>query len=303
MFTFVKRITLFLIVNFLVLFSVSIILNIFHVAPYLNRFGINYNTLLIFCLVWGMAGSFISLMLSKQMAKWMLGVKIVRKGDSSLTDELIKMVDELSRKAGMSRSPEVGVFHSTNSNAFATGPSKNSSLVAVSDHLLHRMDKEKLKAIIGHEISHIVNGDMVTMALLQGIVNAFVMFLARVLAFVFSGQSKSNNANSSYLGYYLFVMLFETVFMILGSMVVAAFSRFREYRADKGGALLTSKQSMIGALRDLEMEHVPAHANQGKMIEAFMIHSKKHGGLLRLFATHPSIEDRVHRIQMLNQGY
>jgi heat shock protein HtpX len=294
-----KRISLFLIVNFLVVMVVSILLSIFHVSPYLSRYGLNIPQLAIFCFIWGMVGSLISLMLSKQMAKWMLGVRILRKGESLATDDLIKMVEELSRKAKLAHVPEVGIFHMNVSNAFATGPSAKNSLVAVSDQLLRQMDREKLKAIIGHEISHIANGDMVTMTLLQGVVNAFVMFLARVLAYVFSSNSKNENSSSSYMAYYFTVILFEMIFMIFGSMVIAAYSRHREYHADRGGAYLASKQAMIGALRTLEMEKEVALPKELKTAEAFMINSKHRRGLLALFASHPSIEDRVHRLESL----
>ncbi len=295
----IKRITLFLAVNFLVVLVVSFLLNLFNVAPYLSRYGLNIPMLAVFCLVWGMVGSFISLLLSKQMAKWMMGVRILKKGESSTSDELIKMVEDLSRKARLPRTPEVGIFHMNVSNAFATGPSSSNALVAVSDQLLRQMDREKLKAILGHEISHIANGDMVTMTLLQGVVNAFVMFLARVLAYVFSGQSRDENSSSSYVAYYFTVILFETIFMILGSMVIAAYSRHREYHADRGGAYLTSKQAMIGALRTLELEREQALPKELKTAEALLINSKHRGGLLALFASHPSIEDRVHRLESL----
>lgn len=294
-----KRISLFLIVNFLVLFTVNVILSIFQIAPYLSRAGINYTQLLIFCFIWGMVGAFISLLLSKPMAKWMMGVKIVHKGDSYQANALIEIVSELAYKAGLSKVPEVGIFQSPMVNAFATGATKNSSLVAVSSGLLEKMDTQKLRAIIGHEIAHIANGDMVTMTLLQGVVNAFVMFLARALAFVFSGMGNSKNENGSYMSYFLFVILFEFVFMLLGSMVVAAFSRFREYRADKGGAILADKESMIAALESLKTENAGEFSKR-KAIQAFMINTKKDHGLMRLFATHPPLEDRIKRLQETN---
>lgn len=294
---FLKRISLFLLVNFLVVFTVSIVLRVFNVTPFLTRYGMDYYSLLLFCLVWGMLGSIISLFLSKQMAKWMLGVQVIQKGQSPTSDELINMVEELSRKAGLQQCPEVGIFSHRSSNAFATGATKNSSLVAVSDGLLNKMDKDQLRAILGHEISHITSGDMVTMALLQGIVNAFVMFLARIFAFIFSGLGNSNrNQNSgSYFGYFMSVMLFEFVFMLLGSMVVCAFSRFREFKADKGGALLSSKSSMISALQALKSEHSPEMKKQ-QSIAALMINTKANQGFLRLFATHPPLEERIKRL-------
>lgn len=297
-----KRIGLFLLINILVIFTISCILKVLHLQPYLTVYGLNYQSLLIFCFIWGMVGALISLMLSRVMAKWMLRVKIIDgKTFHGEFQELYTMVERLAKAANLPVTPEVGIFESDVPNAFATGPTKRRSLVAVSTGLLRTMSSSQLEAIIGHEITHISNGDMVTMTLLQGVVNAFVMFLARVLAFALSGlgkNQKQESSSGSYLSYSLFVFLFEVVFMILGSMVIALYSRRREFRADYGGAKLSSKGRMISALQRLEQEHVKLKEPiKVAALQAFMINSEKKSSILRLFATHPPIEKRIERLQ------
>jgi heat shock protein HtpX len=195
--------------------------------------------------------------------------------------------------------PEVGVFETAVVNAFATGPTRARSLVAVSRGLLNRLSTHEIEAVIGHEMSHVANGDMVTMTLLQGVVNAFVMFLARVLAFALSGLGKSSDRerSGSFGSYYLFTFLFEVIFMILGSMIIASYSRYREYRADRGGALLAGKQQMIGALAALERVHDTGTPAKAGALDAFMIRGGSRSKLLNLFASHPPIEKRILRLQ------
>jgi heat shock protein HtpX len=283
--------------NALVIITISIVLNVFQVRPYLNAYGIDYSSLLIFCAIWGLTGALISLALSKQMAKWFMHIEIV-----SPQDKLYRVVEDLSRKAGLRHTPEVGIFSSAEMNAFATGPTQKHSLVAVSTGLLHKMSPEELEAVLGHEISHIANGDMVTMTLLQGVVNAFVMFLARVLAFVFSGLGKERNGRSgSYMSFSLFTILFEIVFMVLGSLVIAAFSRYREFKADKGSADLIGKRPMIAALRRLESQREATPAfKTAESVRAMMITERSKKGFLTLFATHPPLEERIARLE---RGY
>ncbi len=299
-----KRIFLFLALNFLVIFMITTILNIFNIRPYLSAYGINYSELLIFCLIWGMGGAFISLALSRKMAKWMMGVETI---DPQTRDprlrELVKTVHHLAKNAGLPALPEVGIYHSNDVNAFATGPTRSRALVAVSTGLLNRMKEKEIEAVLGHEISHVANGDMVTMTLLQGVVNAFVMFLARVLAYALSGLGKNRQENSggSYMSYMLFVYLFEVVFMILGSLVVAAYSRHREFRADAGGARLAGKESMIAALQALQnlQQARDPHENsaQKEAMAAFKISHPSKKGLFRLFASHPPLEERIERLR------
>lgn len=299
-----KRIFLFLAINFLVVITLSIILSIFHVRPYLNAYGIDYPSLMIFCLVWGMGGALISLSMSRMMAKWMMGVRVI---DPETRDphlrELVQKVYDLSRAASLTDMPEVGVFDSAEPNAFATGPTKKRSLVAVSSGLLNRMSSKELDGVLAHEISHIVNGDMVTMTLLQGVINAFVMFLARALAFVLSGlgnRNKNESSSGSYFGYTMMVFLFEVVFMVLGSIVVAWFSRFREFRADKGGAMLAGKEKMISALEALRSYQNMRDPRVDKpSFEAMKISTPKKSGWMMLFASHPDLESRIARLREL----
>jgi heat shock protein HtpX len=300
---FAKRIFLFLAVNFLVVIVLSLVLNLFHVQPYLQEHGLNIKGLLIFCFIWGMGGAFISLALSRQMAKWMMGVHVVSPdtGDPDLR-RLIATVHQLSRDAHLPDMPEVGVFESQEPNAFATGPSKKRSLVAVSSGLLRRMSQKELEGVLAHEISHISNGDMVTMTLIQGIVNAFVMFLARVLAYIFSGmgRSRSQGSSGSYFSYMMFVFLFEVVFMVLGSIVVCWFSRFREFRADRGGADLAGKDKMIAALESLQkMQQIHDPQTEKPSFQTLKISTRKKSGIMLLFATHPPLEERIDRLRHL----
>ena len=297
---FAKRIALFLLLNFLVIAMISLILNLFNIQPFLNQYGIDYKSLLIYCFLWGMGGALISLALSKQMAKWAMGVQIIdpRTNDPELK-ELVETVHSLAKKANISL-PEVGIYRSNEVNAFATGPSQSHSLVAVSTGLLQRMKETEVKAVLGHEITHIANGDMVTMTLLQGVVNAFVMFLARVLAYAFSGIGRSNRESSGggYGSFILFTWLFQTVFMILGSMLIAAYSRWREFRADRGGARLAGKDNMIDALKTLRvLQEIRDPRTEQPAFAAFKISSQVKKGLAHLFATHPPLEERIERLK------
>lgn len=300
-----KRIFLFVAVNALVMVTISLILNLLGVRPYLTARGINYESLLAFCLVWGMGGAFISLALSKVMAKWMMGVQIIdpRTMDPELQD-LVQMVHRLSQAAGLRKMPEVGIYDSDEVNAFATGPTKNRSLVAVSTGLLRRMRRNELEGVLGHEVAHIANGDMVTMTLVQGVVNAFVMFLARVLAWVitrfFSRSEDEEGGGISFLMYHIVTFVLEIAFTILGTMVVAFFSRFREFRADKGGAELAGRGNMIAALEALQRTFPivdPENGQQGAF--QTMKISGHPTGIMRLFSTHPPLEVRIQRLQQM----
>lgn len=297
-----KRIFLFLAINFLVVIAISAILNIFNIRPYLSEVGLDYKSLMIFCLIWGMGGAFISLGLSRIMAKMIMGVKVVdpQTKDPQLR-HLLNTVEQLSRKAHLPDMPQVGVYESIEVNAFATGPTKRRALVAVSRGLLNKMNQAETEGIIAHEITHVANGDMVTMTLIQGVVNAFVMFLARVLAYVVSGLGKDRRqGGGSYATYMIMVFVFEIAFMILGSLVIAWFSRFREYRADKGGAELAGKEKMISALKSLEhLMHQRDQKAENPAFQAFKISTPKKQGLILLFASHPPLEARIKRLQEL----
>ena len=298
-----KRIFLFFAVNILVMVTITFVLSMLGVRPYLNAYGLDYGQLAIFCLVWGMAGSFISLALSRVMAKMMMGVKLVDPSTSDpVLQEYVQAVRESAQAAGLTTLPQIGIYESPELNAFATGPTKKRSLVAVSTGLLRRMSRSEMQGVIGHEVAHIANGDMVTMTLVQGIVNAFAMFLARILAFALANAMRGNRDNDSGASSYglqmVFTIVFEIVFMILGTMVVAAFSRYREYRADSGGARLMGRDSMIAALEALRRNsQIQDESHASPAIQALKISTKR--SWLALFSTHPPLEDRIARLEMM----
>ncbi len=301
----VKRIFLFMAVNLLVMLTVSLLLKVFNVQPYLTAKGLNYESLAAFCLIWGMGGAFISLALSRIMAKWMMGVEVIDPATQNASmRNLVQRVYFLAQKAGLKTMPQVGIYNSPDINAFATGPSKSRSLVAVSTGLLERMDRNEAEGVLAHEIAHIANGDMVTMTLIQGVVNAFAMFLARALAFAISQMTSGNrdseegsSGGMSSLTYFITQFVLEIIFMILGSIVVAWFSRWREFRADAGGAKLAGKAQMIAALQALQRntEMLDSGAGQGS-VQTLKI-SSKGSGLYRFFSTHPDLAVRIQRLQ------
>lgn len=291
-----KRFFLFFGVNILVMVTVSLLLNIFGVNHYITASGLDYNALMAFCLIWGMAGSFISLMLSKWMAKRMMGIEIV--ANSGPYAELVQIVHRLSKQAGITTMPEVGVFHSPEVNAFATGPSKNNSLVAVSSGLLERMNRDEIEGVLGHEVAHIANGDMVTMALLQGIMNAFVMFFARIIAFAIDQAMRKDDDEGQGLGglaHFAVVMVLELIFGMLAGLVLSWFSRHREFRADAGGAKLAGREKMVGALEALMRTYNSIPAKEAENFKSMKISSKK--SFLALFSTHPPLEARIRALQ------
>lgn len=289
-----KRIFLFVATNILIISTLSIVMSLFGVQPYLDAKGINYQSLMIFCVIWGFGGAFISLALSRVMAKWMMGVKII---DPETKDAelrfLVQKVHGFARIAGIQKMPEVGYYEADDLNAFATGPTKNRSLVAVSTGLLKNMNEKELDGVLAHEVAHIANGDMVTMTLVQGVVNAFVMFLARVIGFFASQFVSEDKRNIVQFG---IVIACEIVLGILGMIVVSAFSRRREYRADRGGASLSSTQSMIAALERLKANYQIPQAKEQPAISTLKI-SGKAGGLLKLFSTHPDLNDRIEKLR------
>jgi heat shock protein HtpX len=295
-----KRILLFAATNILVVVTISIVLRLLGVGRYLGPMGIDYGSLFLFCLVWGMGGAFISLGISRMMAKWTMGVKVIDPRSPGEFRDLVDMVHALAQKAGLPAMPEVGVYDSPDVNAFATGPSKSRSLVAVSTGLLQRMDRDQVEGVLGHEIAHVANGDMVTMTLVQGVINAFVMFFARILAFAVSTalRGKDERGGGSFMLNFLLVTVFEILFGILGFIVVAWFSRLREFRADRGGALYAGRGKMISALQALQRTYgrAPEEAKKGPALQTLKI-SGKQGGLMSLMATHPALELRIARLQ------
>ncbi len=299
--TIARRIFLFLAVNFLVITMLSIVMAVFGIGDYLTPYGLNYQSLLAFCLIWGMGGAFISLWLSRAITKWTMRIQLI---DSSTRDpglrDLLDTVRDLCRKAGITTMPEVGIYESDELNAFATGPTKSRALVAVSSGLLSRMNKAEIEGVLGHEISHIANGDMVTMTLIQGVVNAFVMFAARVVAFAIqSALFRGEGRRSGGLVYFIIVFVLQTVFMILGAIVVAWFSRWREYRADAGSARLGGRDSMIQALTALERNFDQLQPATQPAIETLKI-STRPSRFFKLWSSHPPLAERIARLKAGN---
>lgn len=287
-----KRIFLFMLTNVLVVVTISIVMSVLGIGNYLTASGIDYSALLVFCLLWGFVGSGISLMLSKFMAKRMMGVEIV--DDRGPYSELVRKVHMMAKQAGIEKMPEVGVYHSQEVNAFATGPSKNNALVAVSTGLLNQMNTDEVEGVLAHEVAHVANGDMVTMALIQGVVNAFVMFFARIAAFALqnalAGDRDDDRPAHGGFMYHIIVMVFEIAFSFLGMFVVAYYSRVREFRADKGGAQYAGKYKMVAALKRLQQK-IDMVDDSVDNVKAFKISSRK--GLMNFLSTHPSLEDRI----------
>jgi len=283
-----KRILLFLATNIAVLAVMSIVLSLLGVNRFLAGSGLNLPMLLVFSAVVGFTGSIISLLISKPMAKWSTGAQVIDAPSNSTELWLLDTVQKLADRAGITR-PEVAVYEGE-PNAFATGAFKNSALVAVSTGLLQGMTRDEVEAVLGHEIAHIANGDMVTMTLVQGVVNTFVVFLSRVVGYVVDRAiSRDSNSSGQGIGYMVTVMVCQVVFGVAASMIVAWFSRHREFRADAGSAkLLGSPQPMVKALARLggvEPSHLP------ESVATLGIHDKP--GFLDLFSTHPPIEQRI----------
>ena len=293
MFNWFRRIFLFLLVNVLVVTTLSIILHLLGVDRYITQYGYDFNSLVIFCLVWGFGGALISLMLSGFMAKWSMGLQMIDPDKPQNEEErwLVETVERLSRSAGLESTPEVGVYSSPEPNAFATGATRFTALVAVSTGLFNHMDKGEIEGVLGHELTHVANGDMVTMTLLQGVINAFVLFLARFIAIILSQGSRDDNRGGG--GSFLLVYLLQMVLSFLGMIPLMAFSRWREFRADAGGARLAGKQKMIGALQALMKTRNMRVPQQSSAFSAFKISGQ--GG--SLFASHPPLEERIARLR------
>lgn len=291
-----KRVLLFLGTNLAIIVVASITLSLLGVNSFLDETGTNLNlqSLLIFCFVFGMAGSFISLLLSKKIAKWTMKVQIIDKPRNSSEEWLFRTIENQSKEAGIGM-PEVGIFQAQQANAFATGANRNKALVAVSSGMLNRFDKPEIEAVLGHEIGHVANGDMITLALIQGVVNTFVMFLARIVGFAVDRVILRNEEGLG-LGYFITTIVAEIVLAILASTIVFWFSRKREFRADEAGARFGSRNGMINALQRLKAEsQVPNQLPES--MQAFGITGGKRSGIKALFSTHPPLEDRIAALQ------
>jgi heat shock protein HtpX len=288
-----KRIFYFLVTNLAIVLVLSITMRLLGVEPFLNANGLNLNSLLIFAAVMGFGGAFISLAISKWSAKQMSGAVTIETPKTADEIWLMNIVKKQSQAAGI-QMPEVAIFNSLVVNAFATGMSRNSSLVAVSSGLLEMMTKDEAEAVIGHEISHIANGDMVTLTLIQGVVNTFVLFFSRVIGYtvdkvVFKTRQGTGPA------FFITMIISELLLGVLASIVVMWFSRQREYRADFGGGQLAGKQKMIAALQRLKTQYETSALP--KSIAALGISGEQGIGLKELFSTHPSLDDRIARLQ------
>jgi heat shock protein HtpX len=285
-----KRIFLFLATNFAIMITLSIVLSLLGVTGYLTADGLDYVALMVFSLVWGFGGAGISLLMSRWLAKTAMGVQLVdgRTGHADL-DWMYQTVEQLTRRAGLPM-PEVGVYDSAEVNAFATGSSKRSSLVAVSSGLLRSMRREEIEGVLAHEVSHIQNGDMVTLTLIQGVVNAFSIFFSRVIANIIR---QVVDERISGLVFFISTIVFDIVFSFLGMMVVAWFSRAREFRADAGAAVLSNRNNMIAALQRLQSQKNAVDTSRPELA-AMKINGK---GMMALISTHPPLEERIAALQ------
>ncbi|WP_126444220.1 protease HtpX [Sulfuricystis multivorans] len=287
-----KRIILFLATNLAIVLVLSISMRLLGIAPYLQASGIDPGALLIFAAVMGFGGSLISLAMSKWSAKMAMGVQVIEAPANSTEFWLVETVRKQAEKAGIGM-PEVGIYDSAEVNAFATGMNRDHALVAVSTGLLQQMTRQEAEAVLGHEISHVANGDMVTLALIQGVVNTFVMFLSRVIGHlvdrvVFKTERGQGPA------FFITMIVAELVLGILASIIVMWFSRQREFRADRGGAQLAGRQNMIAALQRLAALHPAPLPDK---MAAFGISGGIGSGIKRLFMTHPPLEERIAALQ------
>lgn len=284
-----KRIFLFLATNLAIVLVLSVTMRLLGVEPYLNANGLNLGALLAFAAIMGFGGSLISLAISKWTAKMSVGAQVITSPQNAQERWLVETVARQAQAAGIAM-PEVAIYDSPDVNAFATGPTRNNALVAVSTGLLQGMTREEAEAVLGHEISHVANGDMVTLALIQGVVNTFVMFLSRVIGHlvdkvVFKTEKGQGPA------FFITMIVAEMVLGILASIIVMWFSRQREFRADQGGARLAGRQGMINALKRLQSLHEPQPLPD--KMAAFGINGGKPSGLKSLFMTHPPLEERI----------
>ena len=284
-----KRIMLFLATNFAVVIVLMLVTSLLGVNRWFTEQGLNYEALLIFSAVFGFGGALISLLISKPMAKWSMRVKLIEQPRNASESWLLATVQRQAQAAGIGM-PDVGIFDAPEPNAFATGANKNKALVAVSSGLLNTMKQEEVEAVLGHEISHVANGDMVTLTLIQGVVNTFVIFAARVIGY-FIDKVVFKNDRGVGAGYYLTVLVLDILFGILAAMIVAWFSRQREFRADAGGAHLAGRGKMVAALQRLAGAY--GQTTMPKQFTAFGIN----GNIGKLLATHPPIADRIAALQ------
>lgn len=289
-----KRILLFVLTNVLILTMLLLVVSLFGLDRFITSAGLNIPMLLIFAAVFGFGGAFISLAISRWMAKFAMGVRVLDPNNPGSPEGrwLVETTHALSRQAGLKAMPEVGVYDSPEVNAFATGPSQSKSLVAVSSGMFQAMTRDEIEGVLAHEVAHIKNGDMVTMTLLQGVINTFVIFLSRVVAFA---VSRFVREELSWLAYIVVSIVLQIALSILGTIVVMAYSRHREYHADAGAAALAGKHKMIAALERLRQNSQRVDDHQPAL--ATMKISGHPNGILALFSSHPPLEERIARLR------
>ncbi|GJL80959.1 MAG: protease HtpX [marine bacterium B5-7] len=290
-----KRIFLFLATNLAVIVVLGTVLRLFGIDSYLSQNGLNYTSLLIFAAVFGMGGAFISLAISKWSAKRMTGARVIGEPSGRTEQWLIEVVKRQAEKANIGM-PEVAIFDAPEVNAFATGMNRNKALVAVSSGLLQSMNADEAEAVLGHEITHVANGDMITLALIQGVLNTFVIFFSRIVGQVVDRVIFKNERGHG-IGFWITTMVAEIFFGILASMIVMYFSRQREFRADAGGASLAGRDKMIAALQRLKI--ASGESGLPDQLVAFGISGKVKAGLGNLMRTHPSLDDRIAALRQL----
>ena len=288
-----KRVLLFLATNLGILIVLSISARLLGVDHYLTREGLNLNALLGFAALIGFGGSFISLAISKWSAKMMTGARVIEQPSHPTEHWLVETVQRQARGAGIGM-PEVAIYDSPEPNAFATGMNRNSALVAVSTGLLNNMSEDEVEAVLGHEVSHVANGDMVTLGLIQGVVNTFVIFLSRVIGFLVDRVVLRSERDTPGPGFWIASIVAEIVLGIIASMIVMWFSRQREFRADAGGARLAGREKMIAALEALKRGHEASHLPP--QMAAFGI-SGGGSGLMKLFMSHPPLDERIEALR------
>lgn len=295
-----KRIILFVLTNVAVLAVLAVVAHLFGVDRYLTAAGLNLPMLLIFSAILGFGGSIISLLISKWMAKMAYRIRVIDRPRDTVEMWLVSTVARFAEQAGI-RTPEVGIYDSPEVNAFATGPRRNNALVAVSSGLLRQMDQRQAEAVLAHEVAHVANGDMVTMTLLQGVLNTFVVFLSRVFGFLIDAALRRDSDRGGVgIGYFLGSIICQIVLGVLASMLVMAYSRHREYRADAMGAQLAGRNNMISALQRLNeiMHHGGVIDDRSPALSAFKINNRP-SGFLALFASHPPLEKRIEALRRM----
>lgn len=291
-----KRIGLFLLTNIAVIAVAMLVMNILGVGSYMQGTSLNLSNLFMFALIFGFAGSFVSLAMSKWMAKMSTGAKVIESPRNADEKWLLDTVAKQAAKAGV-KTPEVAIYDSPEPNAFATGMTKNSSMVAVSTGLLRSMRQNEVEAVLGHEMAHVANGDMVTMALLQGVLNTFIIFFAKIVAYIVDRVVLKNEEEGHSLAFIVVDIVAQILFGILASIIAMKFSRYREFHADNGGAYLAGKENMIAALRRLQAMQPGELPDQ---MAAFGISAKK-SSFGDLFKSHPDLEDRIARLEATTQ--